>query len=223
VDPDGAWPAGDLLGAAGLGPAGRVLDVGCGTGVVARGAAGRRPPRATVVALDPASLPFADASFDAVVCQQRLQLFPDRGQVLAEMWRVLVPRGRLAVAVWGPIERSPAFAALADALERHAGARVAAAVRWRFSLPEPGDLRACLAGGGFDGIRVRTARQTARVPSVAEFLRRYLPGAPAGRTTTLRDDDRRRVVADLERGLARLLDADGLRVTAEANIAVATR
>lgn len=87
-----------------------------------------------------ASLSFPDASFDVVVCQQRLQRFPDRSRSLSEMHRVLVPGGRVAVAVSGPIQRSPAFAALADSLERHAGVQVAAAVRWLFSLSDPDDV-----------------------------------------------------------------------------------
>jgi len=60
------------------------------------------------------SLPFPDAWFGLVVCQQRRQVLGDRASVLAEMWRVLVPGGRVAVAVRA-LRRSPAFAALAGA------------------------------------------------------------------------------------------------------------
>lgn len=173
---------------------------------------------------DVASLPFRDSSFDVVVCQQGLQLFPDRGGALSEMRRVLVPGGEVAVSVWGPIERSPAFAALAGALECQAGVRVAAAVHWLFSLSEPGDLRALLAGAGFDRIRVRTARKTTRFPSVAEFLRRHVPGSPVGSATTrMSEEDKRKVVADVEAELAPWIDAGGLRVTTEANTGVARR
>jgi SAM-dependent methyltransferase len=203
---DTLW-AGDLLDQAGFRPGDRVLDL------TAAGAGGGR-----------SSLPFRDAAFDVVVCQQGLQLLPDRGRALAEMWRVLAPGGRAAVAVWGPIARNPAFAALAESLERRAGLRVAAAVRWLFCLPEPGDLRAVLAGAGFDAIRVRTVRRTVRFPSVAEFLGRYLPGSPAGAATArLPEDDRRQVLADLQAALAPWVDADGLRVVAEANTGVASR
>jgi hypothetical protein len=115
---------------------------------------------------------------------------------------VLAPRGRAAVVVWGPIGRNPAFAALAESLERRAGVRVAAAVRWLFCLPEPGDLRAVLASAGFDAIQVRTARKTVRFPSVAEFLRRCLPGSPPGTATAhLPERDRGNVLADLETAL----------------------
>ena len=203
---DTLW-AGDLLDQVGFGPGDRVLDLA---------AVGRRVGRS--------SLPFGDASFDVVVCQQGLQLLPDRGRALAEVRRVLAPHGRAAVAVLGPIGRNPAFAALAESLERRAGVRVAAAVRWLFCLPEPGDLRAVLAGAGFDAIRVRTARKTVRFPSVTEFLRGCLLGSPAAAATAhLPEHDRRQVLADLEAALAPWVDADGLRVVTEANIAVATR
>jgi ubiquinone/menaquinone biosynthesis C-methylase UbiE len=243
---DAPWAC-ELLDAVGLGPGERVLDVACGTGILTRTAAERVLPDGTVVGLDPsepalevaratadaviewrrgdvASLSFRDASFDVVVCQQRLQLFPDRSRALSEMRRVLVPGGRVAVAVWGPIQRSPAFAALADSLERHAGVHVAAAVRWLFSLSEPEDLRALLAGAGCDGIRLRTARKTTRLPSVAAFLRRYVPGSLVGSATThMPEDDKRKVMADLETDLAPWVGADGLTITMEANTAVARR
>ena len=166
-------------------------------------------------------LPFPDATFDVVVWRHGLQLMQDRATALAEIRRVLVPGGRAAVAVGGPIERNPAFAALADSLERHAGAGAGAAVRWLFSLPEPEELRALLACAGFEQVRVRTERRTARFRSVAEFLRRYVPGSPAGSATAhMADDDTWGIVADLEARLCPWLDAGGLRITTQANVGV---
>ncbi len=164
---------------------------------------------------------FPDQSFDVVVWQHGLQLIHDRSTALAEMRRVLAPGGRAAVAVGGPIERNPAFAALAESLERRVGASAAAAVRWLFCLPAPEELHALLAFAGFDHvrIRIRTDRRTARVPSVAEFLRRYLPGSPAGSATAdMPDDETWRVVADLETALGPWFDAGGLRITTQANV-----
>jgi SAM-dependent methyltransferase len=201
---DTLW-ADELLDQVGFGPGDRVLDLA---------AVGGRGGGST--------LPFGDASFDVVVCHHGPQLLPDRGRALAEVRRVLAPRGWAAVAVWGPIGRNPAFAALAESLERRAG--VGVAVRWLFCLPEPDDLRAVLAGAGFDAIRVRTARKAVRFPSVAEFLRRYLSGSPAGAATAhLPERDRRKILADLETALAPWVDTAGLRVVTEANIAVSCR
>jgi SAM-dependent methyltransferase len=237
---DEPW-AGELLDALDPRPGERLLDVGGGAGVLAAKAVGRVRPGGTVTGLghpaagsdgtavrwrrgELSSLPFADSSFDVVACQQGLQLLPDRAGALREMWRVLASSGRVGVAVWGPIERSPALAALAGSLERHAGVRVAAAVRWLFCLPEPEELHACLAGAGFGAVRILTARRTIRFASVGEFLRRFVPSSPVGPATMhMPEHDKRRVVADLERALAPWVDERGLRVATEVNTAVAER
>lgn len=116
-----------LLDAVVIAPGSKVLDVASGTGVVARAAARRAggeghvtasdvsPPmlaRASgIAAADGAApidyreasadaLPFADGSFDVVLCQQGLQFFPAREAALAEMRRVLRPGGVAGIAVW---------------------------------------------------------------------------------------------------------------------------
>ena len=165
-------------------------------------------------------LPFADGSFDAVVCRQRLQLLPDRTLALSEMRRVLADGGRAVLSVGGRIERSAAFAALADALERHAGPRLAASVHRLFSLPEPEDLRASLAYAGFTDILVDLGRETASLPSAAHLLR-FVPRSQGHDGLTERAE--RAVVADLDRELAPWIGPQGLRLTMDVNTAIATR
>ena len=50
---------------------------------------------------DAEELPFADASFDAVVSNLCLHLVTDADRMLAEVRRVLKPSGRTAMSVWG--------------------------------------------------------------------------------------------------------------------------
>jgi ubiquinone/menaquinone biosynthesis C-methylase UbiE len=106
----------------------RVLDVACGTGIVARLAAAAMGT-GHVVGLDinrgmlafarsqsagprlqiewheasALDLPFPDTSFDLILCQLGLQFFPDQPRALREMIRVLVPNGRLALSVFTAI------------------------------------------------------------------------------------------------------------------------
>jgi hypothetical protein len=144
------------------------------------------------------------------------------------MRRVLEEGGRAAIAVCGSIERSAAFAALADSLDRHAGVRVGATVRWLFSLSDPEDLRASLAcvagvrrlrrhphgnGAGNDGAPVREGPAAISAP-VARA---------GGSPDALPVRARRVVLAELERELATWIGAEGFRLTMEVNTAVARR
>jgi ubiquinone/menaquinone biosynthesis C-methylase UbiE len=156
----------------------RVLDVACGTGVVARLAAERVGPGGRVVGLDlnpgmlqvaaglavrgaptrwvqadAGHLPFGDRSFEVVCCQLGLQYVPDRAATLAEMARVLAPGGRLAAMVWRSIEHSPGFALLAEALDRHVGPAAGATMRAPFGLGDEETLRGQVAGAGFQESR----------------------------------------------------------------------
>jgi SAM-dependent methyltransferase len=116
-----------------LSPRDRVLDIACGTGIVARLAKERLGKSGAVVGIDvsagmlavarPAApdidwregdanaLPLrGDERFDIVVCQQGLQFFSDKTAAAAEMRRALAQGGRLAVATWRPDEEIPSFA-----------------------------------------------------------------------------------------------------------------
>ena len=163
-------------------------------------------------------LAYDDCSFARVVCRRGLQLLPDRSRALEEMRRVLAPGGEIEVSVPGSIERSPPFADLAESLERHAGVRAAAAVRWLFCMPEPDDLRGVLAAAAFDDIQVEVVRTLERSLAIDRFLPpsasepRFVPGIVKGR-----------VLADLQRALGRCADRDGLRITTETIVGRARR
>jgi ubiquinone/menaquinone biosynthesis C-methylase UbiE len=101
----------------------RVLDVGCGTGLLASRIR-RELPRAAVVGCDfsqgmlaraaqsarasalvqgsATALPFRDGSFDALVSTEAFHWFPDQGAALREFFRVLAPMGRLLVSLINP-------------------------------------------------------------------------------------------------------------------------
>jgi SAM-dependent methyltransferase len=193
----GEW-ATRVADAAQIEPGQRVLDVACGTGILAREAALRTGPTGLVAGLDvspgmlavarqltPAvkwregaaeSLPFPDESFDAVVSQFGLMFFSDRRQALREALRVLDSGGRLAVAVWDSLENNPAYAAEVALLERLAGRAAADALRAPFVLGDRDDLSTLFADAGVASAAVATGQGRARFPSVGVMVEADLRG-----------------------------------------------
>ncbi|HRW10886.1 MAG TPA: class I SAM-dependent methyltransferase [Caldilineaceae bacterium] len=184
---------------AALQPGERVLDVACGTGILACEAAERVGPDGEVIGLDindgmltvarrknnaiawrqgdAEDLPFADNTFDAVVSQFGLMFFADRQLALREMARVLRPGGRLAVAVWDCVEHVEGYPPLADLLERLYGAEVGAAVRSPFVLGNPDLLTGLFADvDGFDNIELHHQTSTMRFPSMHAWLTTEIRG-----------------------------------------------
>jgi len=195
----GAPLASGLVDAAGLEEGEVVLDVACGTGVVARLAAERVGATGRVTGLDPnpgmlaaargasaspaiewceapaESVPLPDATYDAVLCQCGVQFFGDRAAALAEMHRVLKPGGRLVANLPGP--RPQLFQVLEGSLAEHApGAdRFVAAV---FSLHSRAEIEQLLAAAGFEDVSVTSESRSLPLPPPDEFLWQYVSSTP---------------------------------------------
>lgn len=187
----GAW-ATRVADAARIQRGWRVLDVACGTGILARTVWERVGAEGAVVGLDlnegmlqvakritPAvewrqgraeSLDFADHSFDATVSQFGLMFFEDRRAALQEMARVLRPGGALSVAVWDSLEKTPGYAAVAALLQRLFGNQVANALVAPFTLGNPHLLQSLFAQAGMPDARITPHAGTARFPSIRSWM-----------------------------------------------------
>jgi SAM-dependent methyltransferase len=187
----------EMADAAGIQKGRVVLDVACGTGVLARELAARVEPGGSVVGLDvntgmlavarrqdsrvhwqqgPAeALPFEEHVFHAVVCQFGLMFFEDRIKALREMKRVCRPGGRVVVAVWDALENTPGYAAVTDLLLRLFGEEAANAMRAPFNLGDREEVRALFLEAGLDA-HIETVPGEARFPSLRDWMHTDIRG-----------------------------------------------
>ena len=191
----------------------RVLEVAAGTGVVTREMAKRLPASASIVATDlngpmieraqaigtarsvewrtgdAMSLPFADASFDAVVCEFGAMFFPDKAKAYAEARRVLKPGGAYLFNVWDRIEDNEFADVVTQAL-----AELFPADPPRFMARTPHGyhdkqrILVDLAAGGFPkGASIDTVAHRSRAASARRAAIAYCQGTPLRNEIESRD------------------------------------
>ncbi|MCP4329258.1 MAG: methyltransferase domain-containing protein [Alphaproteobacteria bacterium] len=233
-----------------LGPGQRVLDLACGTGIVARLAASIVGPEGRVVGIDlnegmlevarrhspegaapiewhrgdVAALPMPESACDVALCQQGLQFFPDKAAALAEMYRVLCPGGWLALCVWRSIDHSPCATAAADGLRHHIGVEAATRIGAPFVLGDAATLRALVAAAGFRDIDITAAVLTRRMLPPAESIPGFLASTPVGPDiTALEEPARERMIAEIGDALAAYRNAEGMAIPQGTHIVLAKK
>ena len=224
----GEW-APHVCDVAGIAPGQSVLDVACGTGIVARTAAERVAPDGRVVGVDlneamltvarrlrpdlewrhgdAAALPFGEGAFDAVLCQAALMFFPDPERALREMGRVATASGTVAVQVWGTLESSPGYARFAEVVARHAGADAVALFDSYWRLGDLDELRALCASSGLVVTSAQTRLGSVRFGSIDEFVTTEAEGTPL--LERIDDDTYRRIREDAHDALRPFLTPSG--------------
>jgi SAM-dependent methyltransferase len=200
-----------LCDAAGIQAGRNVLDVACGTGIVARTAAERTgPARVTGVDLneamltvarraragidwrqgDAAALPLPDRSFDAVVCQMALMFFPDRIAALREMRRVAAGSGTVAVLVPASLDVQPAYGPFVDMAVRHAGPEARSLLTTYFACGDTGELTGLFGHAGLQVTATGTHSGTARFPSIDALVTTEVESTPLRERITEETYDR---------------------------------
>lgn len=188
----GQWPS-KIITVAGLGEGDHLLEVGCGTGVLAREVVKLVGASGSVTGLDlsesmlsvareisPAvafhqgnamDLPFEDDSFDVVVASFVLMFVENQAQSVREMWRVLKPGGRLIISVWESLQENPAYADLVRIAARRIGDGAGESLAWPFALGDKGKLSEICDSAGVTDITVVSHMGRAKFPSIDRFVR----------------------------------------------------
>lgn len=194
------------------GLSGEVLEIAAGTGIVTRELDRRLAPSARLTAsdlnapmlalaaerlrsprvvwrqADALDLPFAAASFDAVVCQFGAMFFPDRGRAYAEAGRVLRPGGRYLVSVWDSLAANPVAQTVHQAI---AGCFPNDPPQFLARTPhghhDAAKLRAELGAAGFVDVRVETVTLEAGRLTPDELAFGFCQGTPVRHEIAARD------------------------------------
>lgn len=217
----------------------QLLDVACGTGIVGRlaasalGKGGRLAgvdfnsamieiarrhqssdgPAPEWYVADANALPFDDAAFDVVLCQQGLLFFPDKLAALREMHRVLVDGGTLGLCVWRSSEHSPMKQASTAVLVRHLGPEVAKISLAPFSLGDHETLRSLFVDAGFSDIEIEATEIIRHMLPPDESLPAQLASLPFGpQIAALDAQTREAIVQEIANSLAKYVTPEGMSV-----------
>ncbi len=236
-----------LVNRAALSSGSRVLDLACGTGVVARIAAERIGPTGEVLGIDinapmlsvarslrPVSearirwrcgdaerLPRFDPPFDVVLCHQGFQFFRNRVKAALDTAKVLRPGGLLALSVWRGPDRNPLAAALISAL-RHGGyEEFSEAMRWPFSVRNRREITDPIVQAGFHILSSELCRLPISAGNAAAFIHGFLRAAPFG--DEIDEPEMKALVRDAISALGDHVHQGELRVPSVAHVIVAVR
>jgi ubiquinone/menaquinone biosynthesis C-methylase UbiE len=222
-----------------------LIDVACGTGIVARlarrqmgsgarivGVDGAPAMLAVARAIEPAidwregnamALPVAaDEHFSLLACNQGLQFFRDKPAAVLEMRRVLAPGGRLAIGTWRSLAELPLLRELHPFAEKHLGP----VVDVRHNFGDADAIARLLADAGFLDVRVDSVSHDIRIsdgPMFAQLNASSLVSIRAGKSMSdaQRDDVTGRIVNDSLPTIASYSRDDVLAFAISANIATA--
>lgn len=243
----GAW-AQDMVNRARLQGGDRVLDLGCGTGIVSRhvwkamgesvctsGMDANEAVLQKARALSPErtvpiewnhghaeSLPYSNATFNVVLCQQGLQYFSDACRALGEVKRVLVPKGRIVFSVWRPLSCFPFYSAVHRALHRYVSSQAAATLASAFPPGNAGDLKKLFTATGFRHVGISLVIKQMRYSPLDEFLMGGFAASPfAGEILALEKAKREEMIRWIRESIWDYVDDQGLAAPMESYVVTA--
>lgn len=227
----------------------RVIDLGCGTGIAGRRAAEAVGPAGSVTGVDnnpgmiavanslpppdgatvrwveasASDLPLPPGSADFVLAAQVLQFLANPADALQQAYRVLRPKGTIALSLWCAADLNPYFDAVLAAVTRHLGPEVASELGAAFRLPEEGPVRQMLTEAGFVSVRATTCRLDLDLPAPGAFVPEHIPATPmADAYAAVSAGTRTAISAEVTRQLLVYRAGDGICVPFRVHLLRAT-
>jgi ubiquinone/menaquinone biosynthesis C-methylase UbiE len=214
-----------LLDAAAVGLGSRVLDVCTGPGYIAGQAAQRGAevtgldfarvqlelarqyyPAVSFQQGDAQALPFANATFDAVINGFGMCHFADPAAAIGEAFRVLTTGGRFAFTVWDYPHNAIGFGAVYDAIRTHGSLDIGLPAGPNFFLfSDPAQCAKSLQQAGFAAVKVSIVPQVWRLRSTEELFAAFLNGSVRAAATLKGQNDE--ALAAIRRNMEETLGA----------------
>ncbi len=222
----------------------KVLDVACGTGVLTREISNRVGSEGSAIGLDinegmlavaknkspeidwqngsAESIPFKDATFDAVVSQFGLMFFPKKITALKEMFRVLKKDGKLAVAVWDSLENTVGYRTVVEMLKNLFDEETANALRPPFSLGNVEEFESLFRESGISNVEIKTVEGKVRFPSIESWMFTEIKGWTLA--DMINEEQFQQVLDEAEKVLQQFVLEDGtVEFDQSAHIAIAVK
>lgn len=167
------------------------------------------------VAFQPAdamALPFADQSFDAVVCQFGIMFYPDKPQSYRETWRVLAPDGHYLFSTWDSHRYNPFAAIVHRIVGRVFPDNPPQFYQVPFSCHQIDPIKEALLEAGFADIDISVLREQRPVPDLKAFATGLVYGNPLIEQIKARGGDPEQVLRTVLAELQQSLGAAPIRI-----------
>jgi len=174
---------------------------------------------------DAQHLPFAEESFDLVICQFGVMFFPDKVKANSEARRVLRPGGRYLLVIWDRLDRNNASQIASDAvaaLYPHDPPEFLP--RTPFGYADRGRIEDDLRAAGFTDIQFETVERTSLPSDPRSAAMGLVKGSPLSADILTRDPNGLDKATDAAaEALQSLVGPDGFESRLSAHFVTATR
>jgi ubiquinone/menaquinone biosynthesis C-methylase UbiE len=219
-----------------------ILDVACGTGVTTRLLKEKVGANGHVAGLDinagmlvkarelatELDIEFIESdvvdtklksnSFSAVISQHGYHYFPDQAAALSEFYRVLTPKGRIAISIWDG--HSVYTEAICHAVEKFISPEIARIQRSQRITPSASDLTKQLSDAKFTKVEIVRQQLNIKVPKPSEFVPLHLGSMPIAQAfIDLPDDQKNALISDVENSMNDYINGDQMMYPDAANVA----